>query len=140
VTHALVLGAGVSGLAAARLARSRGVSVTIYDRRPSAAAISEGFGVASGEWDHLLLRGIDLVIASPGFSERSAPVVEITGVGRHWWGMEYAWDIEEPGYRRYRDQSGRQLSPRRHLRCAEAWRAAPVAGTSVSSPNSLESV
>jgi UDP-N-acetylmuramoylalanine--D-glutamate ligase len=69
------------------------VSVTVYDRRLSAEAISEGFGVASGEWDHLLLRGIDLVIASPGFSERSVPVVETMEWGVPLVGeVEYAWE------------------------------------------------
>ena len=76
MTHALVLGAGVSGMAAARLARSRGLAVTIYDRSAVTEPIVEGFGLAIGEWDHLLLRGTDLVIASPGFSERSAPIVD----------------------------------------------------------------
>jgi UDP-N-acetylmuramoylalanine-D-glutamate ligase len=79
-------------MAAARLARSHGASVTIYDRSPGPEVIAEGFGVASGEWDHLLLRGIDLVIASPGFSERSAPIVETLESGLPLVAeIEYAW-------------------------------------------------
>ncbi len=92
MSHVLVLGAGVSGMAAARLARSRGLSVTIYDRNPGPDPIVEGFAVAFGEWDHLLLRGIDLVITSPGFSERSAPIVETLESGVPLVGeIEYAW-------------------------------------------------
>jgi UDP-N-acetylmuramoylalanine--D-glutamate ligase len=79
-------------MAAARLARANGASVTIYDRSPSPDAIGEGFGSASGEWDHLLLRGIDLVIASPGFSERSQPIVETLEMGVPIVSeIEYAW-------------------------------------------------
>ncbi|MFP4554662.1 MAG: UDP-N-acetylmuramoyl-L-alanine--D-glutamate ligase, partial [Actinomycetota bacterium] len=71
----LVLGAGVSGMAAARLAASLGMRVTIYaERAPDEPVVD--FGMASGTWDPTLLEGTDLVIASPGFSERSHPVVE----------------------------------------------------------------
>jgi UDP-N-acetylmuramoylalanine--D-glutamate ligase len=92
LTHALVLGAGVSGMAVARLARSKGVSVTIYDQTFQPAPLAEGFGFSSGQWDHLMLRDADLVIASPGFSERSEPVLDTLE-----WGLplvseiEYAW-------------------------------------------------
>lgn len=92
MTHALVLGAGVSGMAVARLARSKGVAVTIYDQRPSPQPLVEGFGSAAGEWDHLLLRDADLVISSPGFSERSAPIVDVLESGLPLVSeVEYAW-------------------------------------------------
>jgi UDP-N-acetylmuramoylalanine--D-glutamate ligase len=81
MSHVLVLGGGVSGMAAARLARAEGAVVTIYDRSPTTVPLVEGFGVATGDWDPLLLRGIDLVIASPGFSERSIPIVETLEAG-----------------------------------------------------------
>lgn len=85
----LVLGAGVSGLAAARLATSKGMSVTIYDE--SASDVTAGYGMASGEWDPVLLEGVDLVVASPGFSERSIPVVETLERGLHIWSeIEFA--------------------------------------------------
>jgi UDP-N-acetylmuramoylalanine--D-glutamate ligase len=89
VTHALVLGAGVSGMAAARLARAEGLGVTIYDRAFSLDPLTEGFGFSSGQWDHLLLRDADLVIASPGFSERSAPIVDTLE-----WGLPLVSEIE----------------------------------------------
>ena len=92
MTHALVLGAGVSGMAVARLARSKGVSVTIYDRHPSTLPLVEGFGSAAGEWDYLLLRNADMVIASPGFSERSEPIVDVLESGLPLVSeIEYAW-------------------------------------------------
>ena len=76
MSRVLVLGARVSGLAAARLARSRGMSVTMYAEDDAPQALSEGFAFASGGWDPVLLTGIDVVVASPGFSERSLPIVE----------------------------------------------------------------
>ena len=91
MNRVLVLGAGVSGIAAARLAMSKGMTVTIYDQSPS-ADILEGIGIAAGEWDPLLLEGIDLVIASPGFSERSRPVVETLEHGLPIWSeIEFAY-------------------------------------------------
>jgi UDP-N-acetylmuramoylalanine--D-glutamate ligase len=68
-------------MAAARLARSVGAVVTIYDRASTTAPLTEWFGLATGGWDSLLLRGIDLVVASPGFSERSEPIVETLEAG-----------------------------------------------------------
>lgn len=81
MSRVLVLGAGISGLAAARLARRQGMTVTIYDESPPQAAVGLDLGLASGAWDPVLLTGIDLVIASPGFSERSRPVVEVLESG-----------------------------------------------------------
>lgn len=75
MSRALVLGAGVSGMAAARLASGLGMSVTVYAETPTKEPVLE-YAMASGAWDPLLLDGVDLVIASPGFSERSLPIVE----------------------------------------------------------------
>ncbi len=75
MTRVLVLGAGVSGMAAARLAASEGMAVTIYAESPPDVPVLE-YGMATGGWDPVLLAGVDLVITSPGFSERSVPVVE----------------------------------------------------------------
>jgi UDP-N-acetylmuramoylalanine--D-glutamate ligase len=92
VNRVLVLGAGVSGLAAARLGRSRGMSVTIYAEDDSPEAMSAGFALATGGWDPVLLNGIDVVIASPGFSERSLPIVESLEWGIPVWSeIEFAW-------------------------------------------------
>lgn len=92
MTRVLVLGAGVSGAAAARLARSRDMAVTIYSEGPSLGLLNAGFSVADGEWDPVLLNGVDLVIASPGFSERSLPIVEALESGLPVWSeIEFAW-------------------------------------------------
>lgn len=90
MTRVLVLGAGVSGMAAARLAASLGLSVTIYaETAPDEPVVD--FGMASGTWDPTLLEGTDLVIASPGFSERSLPVVETLERGIPIWSeIEFA--------------------------------------------------
>ena len=81
MSRALVLGAGISGLAAGRLARRQGMRVALYDENPRTSAIEEGFGIATGRWDAGLLSGVDLVVASPGFSERSLPIVEALEAG-----------------------------------------------------------
>lgn len=92
MSRVLVLGAGVSGLAAGRLARRLGMSVSIYDENPRLGAFEEGFGTAVGGWDPGLLSGIDLVVASPGFSERSLPVVESLEAGLPVLSeIEFAW-------------------------------------------------
>lgn len=98
MTRVLVLGAGVSGMAAARLAVSKGMTVTVYDEAVPAAGSDAGFGAAFGEWDALLLEGIDLVVASPGFSERSLPVVESLERGLPVWSeIEFAYrHVEVP--------------------------------------------
>ena len=75
MTRVLVLGAGISGMAAARLARSEGMAVTIYAETAPDEPILD-YGMATGGWDPVLLDGVDLVVASPGFSERSLPIVE----------------------------------------------------------------
>lgn len=54
--------------------------------------------MASGEWDSVLLEGVDLVVASPGFSERSAPIVDALEAGIPIWSeIEFAWRrLESP--------------------------------------------
>lgn len=92
MTRVLVLGAGVSGLAAAGLARSRDMTVTIYTRDQPEVALEKGFPVASGGWDPVLLNGIDLVVTSPGFPERALPIVEALEWGIPVWSeIEFAW-------------------------------------------------
>jgi UDP-N-acetylmuramoylalanine--D-glutamate ligase len=93
-TRLLVLGAAVSGLAAARLGRRLGYSVTIYDERAGslAEATSEGFATIAGAWDPITLHGIDLVVTSPGIPERSRPIVETLESGVTLWSeIEFAW-------------------------------------------------
>ncbi len=79
----LVLGAAVSGIAAARLSSRLGHRVSVYDRDPGAAAgvIANGIAALVGEWDTGYLDGVDLVVASPGFPERSAPITEAYEAG-----------------------------------------------------------
>ncbi len=92
MSRALILGAGVSGLAAGRLARRTGMRVSLYDESPRTRALEEGFGIATGRWDSGLLSGVDLVIASPGFSERSLPIVESLEAGLPVMSeIEFAW-------------------------------------------------
>ncbi len=91
MNRVLILGAGVSGMAAARLAMAQGLSVTIFDTKPTPEALASGLGMASGPWDHLLLTGVDLVVASPGFPERSLPIVETLEFGVPIWSeIEFA--------------------------------------------------
>lgn len=92
MTRLLILGAGISGQAAARLARSHGMSVTLYDETVPVEAVGEGVGFASGSWDPVLLDGIDQVVVSPGFSERSVPVVDVLESGLSIWSeIEFAY-------------------------------------------------
>ncbi len=92
MSRALVLGAGVSGLAAARLARARGMAVTLYTEDPLPGPEALEWGVAAGDWDPELLSGIDLVITSPGFPERSAPIVHSLEWGLPVWSeVEFAY-------------------------------------------------
>ncbi|MDX1447907.1 MAG: UDP-N-acetylmuramoyl-L-alanine--D-glutamate ligase [Acidimicrobiia bacterium] len=86
----LVLGAGVSGQAAARLAVRLGHRVVVYDR--TAKAVPDGVATAFGAWDPLTLQGIDLVVASPGFGERAAPITDALEAGIEVIGeVEFAW-------------------------------------------------
>jgi UDP-N-acetylmuramoylalanine--D-glutamate ligase len=72
----LVLGTGISGSSAGRLARSDGHDVAYFDDDPDAVGFVdtvEGrlFGTP---WDAAFLDGVDLVIASPGFPPSAAPI------------------------------------------------------------------
>jgi len=98
MSRLLVLGSGVSGMAAARLGRRLAMQVTIYAETADHNVIEEGFASAFGEWDSGLLRGVDLVVASPGFSERSLPIVEALESGLPIWSeIEFAAShIEAP--------------------------------------------
>lgn len=74
--NTLILGAGISGVASARLAASLGHSVSVYDRSSQATIPlrEQGYAVHSGAWADRLLSGIGLVVVSPGFPEHSEPV------------------------------------------------------------------
>lgn len=91
MSRVLILGAGVSGQAAARLADRLGMSTVIYDEAPSAAGMAASRSLATGPWDPTLLEGMDVVITSPGFSERSIPIVNALEAGAQVWSeIEFA--------------------------------------------------
>ena len=90
----LILGAAVSGTAAARLGKRLGWSVTVYDQRPATgvALLGEGIAVVTGGWETDLLAGIDLVVTSPGLPLRSAPITDAREAGLPVWSeVEFAW-------------------------------------------------
>jgi len=71
----VVLGAAVSGKAAARLALRLGHDVLVYDRDTAALdAVPDGAERAGGDWDARTLDGADLVVTSPGIPERAVPI------------------------------------------------------------------
>lgn len=72
----LIVGAGVSGTAAAELARRRGHEAMIFDERSDALAElrGAGFRVLGGSWDDRHLGPIDRMVVSPGVPEHS-PIV-----------------------------------------------------------------
>lgn len=76
----LVLGAGKSGIGAARFLRERGATVALHDKKPienwSEAARSlkaEKIGLIDGNLPSWLLDQIDLVVISPGVPTNSIP-------------------------------------------------------------------
>lgn len=79
----LVLGAAVSGLAAARNLVEDGVEVAVYDLRPEKAESISAVGAESmlGEWDPSFLKGVDLVVTSPGIPETSQPIADTIRAG-----------------------------------------------------------
>ena len=90
----LVLGAAISGTAAARLGRRRGFAVTVFDQRPGAGTelLGEGMAVVTGRWDSDLLNGIDLVVTSPGVPLRSPAITDAMEAGIPVWSeLEFAW-------------------------------------------------
>ena len=74
---ALVLGAGISGLAAADLATRLEYTVVGFDedQRAVAKARSAGLDFQGGAWSAAMLDDVELVIASPGIPEH-APMIE----------------------------------------------------------------
>jgi UDP-N-acetylmuramoylalanine--D-glutamate ligase len=81
--NTLILGAGVSGSAAAHLAAELGHSVSVYDRLSQATLPlrDQGYAVHSGAWADRLLKNIGLIVVSPGFPEHSEPVQHSLAAG-----------------------------------------------------------
>lgn len=66
----LVVGAGISGRAAAGLARQLGDEVTVFDRDPAAVTDLAGtYPTAFGDWSSDLLARADRLVVSPGVPE-----------------------------------------------------------------------
>ena len=84
--HTLVLGAGISGQAASRLATRLGMEHRIYDRRADALdGAPAGVETVAGEWDPSMLAGVSLVVASPGFMPHLAPLTDVRAAGIPIW-------------------------------------------------------
>ncbi len=83
----LVIGAGVSGQPAARLLRLLGREVRVYDRDPRALAAlrDDSFEVHNGSWTRRLLKGVELVVTSPGVPEHTAPIQDSLTAGVPVW-------------------------------------------------------
>mgnify|MGYP001824270899 CR=1 FL=1 len=81
--NTLVLGAGVSGVAAVGLAAHLGHSVSVYDRSSQATIPlrEQGYAVHSGAWADRILKNTGLVVVSPGFPEHSEPVRQALAAG-----------------------------------------------------------
>ena len=84
----LVLGAGVSGRAAARVGAGLGWKVRVYDASPEAVTWVNGgaeWTAVTGRWRPSLVTDCDLVVTSPGFSESSQPIRDALGAGKPVW-------------------------------------------------------
>ncbi len=78
----LVLGAAVSGRAAAGLAQRLGYDVAVYDRRAdSVVELGDGHDVHVGDWRTEMLAGVDYVVTSPGFPEHIGPIPDVLDAG-----------------------------------------------------------
>lgn len=79
----LVLGAGVSGVAALRNARGLGHAVRCFDGRPDALLPSDLADVvlSVGDWRDAYLDGVEMVVASPGFPPSAPSIVAIRAAG-----------------------------------------------------------
>lgn len=86
----LILGNGVSGRGATRLATRLGHDVVVYDRDPACVADLE-LTTHHGDWQSEWFAGVDTVIASPGIPEHAEPIVEALRAGIPVWGeLEFA--------------------------------------------------
>ena len=78
----LVVGAGLSGRAAAALARSQGDDVIIYDQDPAAIGdLAANYATSAGEWSADLLDRVGRVVLSPGVPEHSLQVRDAVVAG-----------------------------------------------------------
>jgi UDP-N-acetylmuramoylalanine--D-glutamate ligase len=82
---ALVIGAAVSGRAAAALLRTSGETVVVYDADPAAVRGVAADRVHGGAWDRSLLDGVDTVVTSPGVPEHAPPIQDSLNAGIPLW-------------------------------------------------------
>jgi len=82
---ALVIGAAVSGRAAAALLRTSGETVVVYDADPAAVRGVAADRVHGGAWDRSLLHDVDLVVTSPGVPEHAPPIQDSLNAGIPLW-------------------------------------------------------
>ncbi|HUG74177.1 MAG TPA: UDP-N-acetylmuramoyl-L-alanine--D-glutamate ligase [Acidimicrobiia bacterium] len=88
----LVLGAAVSGRAAATLLRALGEQVVVYDADASAVTGVDADAHYGGDWLPGLLDGVDLVVTSPGISPASPPLAAALASELPVWSeLELAW-------------------------------------------------
>ncbi|MEE8497109.1 MAG: UDP-N-acetylmuramoyl-L-alanine--D-glutamate ligase [Acidimicrobiia bacterium] len=90
---ALVIGLAVSGKSAFESLREQGERVVVYDQRPEAAVGIDADEVHTGEWKPGFLRGVDLVVPSPGVPETSHIMADVLSSGVP------VWSELELGYR-----------------------------------------
>ncbi len=88
----LVIGSAVSGRVALGLLEHEGHETVAYDADPRSLVGLEGRRQThGGDWDPKLLRGIDLVVVSPGVPEHAAPIQDSLSAGLPVWSeMELA--------------------------------------------------
>lgn len=78
----LVLGAAVSGRAAARLARRLGFDVSVYDQKADVLVdLDADVEPHDGAWRSEILDGVDRVVTSPGFPEHVGPIPDVAERG-----------------------------------------------------------
>lgn len=78
----LVIGAGISGRAAARLARTIGDELTVFDRQAALVADLAGrFPTAAGDWSGDLLDRVDRLVVSPGVPEHAPEIRDALAIG-----------------------------------------------------------
>jgi UDP-N-acetylmuramoylalanine--D-glutamate ligase len=81
----LVLGAAMSGRAAASLLHRLGEEVLVYDDDPSAGKGIAADEVWTGGWDPSVLERVDLVVTSPGIPPSSPPLRDTVERGLPVW-------------------------------------------------------
>lgn len=78
----LVLGAAVSGRAAARLAQRLGFDVSVYDQKADVLVdLDADIELHGGAWRSEILDGVDRVVTSPGFPEHVGPIPDVAERG-----------------------------------------------------------